>query len=239
MASPFSRLATKWLAANLAVLTLLAISGEIDRGVLAQESSTEIETTQKAWYDLFDGKSWRGWEEDRKEFWRIENDALVAGSLDKRFPRNEFLCTIDDFGDFELQLQYRIEGTEGFVNGGVQFRSQRIADHHEMTGYQADLGAGYDGSLYDESRRNKFLAQADPQVLQQALKKDDWNQYRIRAQGDRIQLWLNEVQTVDYRETDPSIPRTGRIAVQIHGDGVTKVQFRHLQLRKLPTAPSP
>jgi hypothetical protein len=239
MASPFSRLATKFLAANLAVLTLLAISGEIDRGVLAQESSTEIETTPKAWYDLFDGKSWRGWEEDRKEFWRIENDALVAGSLDQRFPRNEFLCTLEEFGDFELQLQYRIEGTEGFVNGGVQFRSQRIADHHEMTGYQADLGAGYDGSLYDESRRNKFLAVADPQVLQQALKKDDWNQYRIRAQGDRIQLWLNEIQTVDYREADPSIARTGRIAVQIHGDGVTKVQFRHLQLRKLPTAPSP
>lgn len=239
MATASSRLAFKCLMANLAALTFLAAAGWINRNVLSQEPSVVIETTQKAWYDLFDGKSWRGWEEDRKEFWRIENEALVAGSLDRRFPRNEFLCTLDEFGDFELQLQYRIEGTEGFVNGGVQFRSQRIANHHEMKGYQADLGAGYDGSLYDESRRNKFLAQADPQVLLQALKKDDWNHYRIRAQGDRIQLWLNEIQTVDYQETDSSIPSTGRIAVQIHGDGVTKVQFRHLQLRKLPAASTP
>lgn len=239
MVTTFPRLAIPCLVANLAVWIFLSVAGEGDRRVIAQEPSSTIETTAKAWYSLFDGKSWRGWEEDRKEFWRIENDALVAGSLDKRFPRNEFLCTLEEFGDFELQLKYRIEGTEGFVNGGVQFRSQRIADHHEMTGYQADLGAGYDGSLYDESRRNKFLAVADPKVLQQALKKDDWNHYRIRAQGDRIQLWLNAVQTVDYRETDPSIPRTGRIAVQIHGDGVTRVQFRDLQLRKLPTEPVP
>lgn len=239
MATPFPRLASQCLVANLAVWTFLSVAGGIDRELAGQEPPATIETTAKAWYDLFDGKSWRGWEEDRKEFWRIENGALVAGSLDKRFPRNEFLCTLEEFSDFELQLQYRIEGTEGFVNGGVQFRSQRIADHHEMTGYQADLGAGYDGSLYDESRRNKFLAEAEAEVLQKALKKDDWNHYRIRAQGDRIQLWLNEVQTVDYLETDPSIPRTGRIAVQIHGDGVTKVQFRHLQLRKLPTTPVP
>jgi hypothetical protein len=53
--------------------------------------------------------------------------------------------------------RFKLVGTEGFVNGGVQFRSQRVPNHFEVSGYQADLGEGYWGALYDESRRNKVL----------------------------------------------------------------------------------
>ena len=89
------------------------------------------------------------------------------------------------------------------ANAGVQFRSQRIPNHHEVKGYQADLGDGWWGSLYDESRRNKVLVAADPEaVVKQALKRDDWNDYTIRCQGRRIQLWINGQQTVDYTEPD-------------------------------------
>ncbi len=182
---------------------------------------------------LFDGKTFTGWDGDTQTTWRIEEGAIVGGSLDKTVPRNEFLCTQETLKDFELRLKYKLVGTEGFVNGGVQIRSKRVPNHHEMVGYQADLGAGFDGALYDESRRNKMLAQPKTELLDQILKKEDWNDYRIRCEGPRIQLWLNGTQTVDYTEKDPAIPLEGIIGLQIHGNCKAVVRFKEITLEKL------
>ncbi|MEM7230890.1 MAG: PVC-type heme-binding CxxCH protein [Planctomycetota bacterium] len=181
---------------------------------------------------LADGKTFDGWN-DQNKVWRLEDGAFVAGKLDVEFPRNEFLSTRKEYGDFELRLEYKVLGHEGFVNGGVQFRSRRIENNHEMIGYQADLGAGYDGYLYDESRRNRFLTEAAQEVIQAVVKKGDWNRYRIRAQGRRIELWVNGLKTVDYVETDKNIPLKGLIAVQVHGAGKVKVHYRKLEIREL------
>jgi len=184
-------------------------------------------------YSLTDG-SFNGWEGDTKNTWRIEEGAFTAGSVEKNQPRNEFLCTKKEFGDFDLTLKWKLAGTEGFVNGGVQFRTKRIPNHHEVSGYQADLGAGYDGALYDESRRNKMLAQPSKEVLEKARKPlGEWNSYRIRAEGPRIQIWLNGVQTVDFTEQDKDIPRTGVIAVQIHGDAKSQVWYKDIVIEEL------
>ena len=88
---------------------------------------------------LFDGRSLDGWEGDQKIF-RVQDGAIVGGSLDARVARNEFLCTKSDYGDFELRVQFKLLGTG--ANAGVQFRSRRIPNHHEVRGYQADLGDG-------------------------------------------------------------------------------------------------
>ncbi len=186
---------------------------------------------------LFDGKTFTGWEGDTRTVWRIEDGALVAGSLENKQEKNNFLATEKKYGDFELTLKWKLEGTEGFVNGGVQFRTVRIPDHHEVSGYQADLGKGYDGALYDESRRKKMLAQPTPEVLAKAQKPlGEWNDYRIRAEGNRIQIWLNGVQTVDYTETEPGIDLTGIIAVQIHGNATSIVSYKDLMIEELGAA---
>src|SRR6476661_1237429 len=106
---------------------------------------------------LFDGKTLAGWEGDAKT-WRVEDGAIVGGSLDAVVPRNEFLCTTKTYGDFELKLKFKLLGDKDKANGGVQFRTKRIPKHHEVIGYQADIGQGYWGALYDESRRGKVLA---------------------------------------------------------------------------------
>jgi hypothetical protein len=182
---------------------------------------------------LFDGKSFDGWEGDTAKTWRIEDGALVAGSLDVTVPRNEFLATTHEYENFELTLKYKLVGTEGFVNGGVQFRTKRIPNHHEVIGYQADLGAGFDGHIYDESRRKTMLATPDKDVLAKALKKDDWNDYRIRAEGPRIRLWLNGIQTVDYTEKQSNIDTRGIIAVQIHGGCKAVVRYKDIEIVEL------
>jgi len=184
---------------------------------------------------LFDGKTFAGWEGDIAKTWRVEDGALVAGDLNVKFPRNEFLATVKTYKNFVLRLEYKIEGTEGFVNSGVQIRSVRIdKPAHEMSGYQADIGKDWSGSLYDESRRNKVLAKADPAVVDKAEKLSEWNRYEIRCEGPRIILRINGTQTVDYTEAEATIPLDGHIALQIHGDGKTIVRFRNLTIDQLP-----
>jgi hypothetical protein len=88
--------------------------------------------------------------------------------------------------------------------------------------------------LYDESRRNRNLVEVTKEIRDKVLRPGDWNDYRIRAQEGHIELWLNGVKTVDYTESDPSIPRRGLFALQIHGGAFTKVQYRNLLLDELP-----
>lgn len=183
---------------------------------------------------LFDGKSFQGWEGDTGKTWRIQDGAIVGGSLTEQVPRNEFLATTRSFSDFVLRLKFKLLGTEGFINAGVQFRSQRATKPpNEMIGYQADIGAKYWGALYDETRRNRILAEPDPSVVNGLVKLQDWNDYEIRAEGPRLRLTLNGRQTVDYTEPDSTIPRSGVIGLQIHGGGKAEVQYRDITIEEL------
>lgn len=183
---------------------------------------------------LFDGRTFKGWEGDTARTWQIRDGALVGGSTERITPHNEFLCTTRPYANFDLRLKFRLTGT-GFVNAGVQFRSQRATQPaYEMIGYQADLGKGYWASLYDESRRNKTLSQADSALIARTLRPNDWNDYRIRCEGRRIQIYLNGRQTVDYTEPDATIPQSGLIGLQIHGGGKVEVAYKALELDELP-----
>ena len=169
---------------------------------------------------LFDGKSFAGWEGDTTATWRIENGSIVGGSLDSVVPNNDFLCTTQSYTNFILKLKIKLTGTEGFINSGIQFRSIRLDDPaYEMTGYQADWGAGYWASLYDESRRNETLMAPDSVKVREWIAHNDWNDYEIHAEDRRIRLFINGHQTVDYTEGDLSIPQEGLICFQIHGGG--------------------
>jgi hypothetical protein len=184
---------------------------------------------------LFDGKSFAGWEGDTKKTWRIEDGAIVGGSLDAVVPRNEFLCTTKSYGDFQLKVKFKLLGDKARTNAGVQFRTRRIPRHHEVIGYQADIGQGYWGALYDESRRNKVLAQPDRKLLEKIVKHGDWNEYTIRCEGPRIRLWLNGTLTVDYTEKDDKIERTGIIGLQVHGGAKAKVLYKEITIEELQT----
>jgi hypothetical protein len=181
---------------------------------------------------LFDGKTFNGWEGNLKIF-RIENGAIVGGSLTEKVARNEFLCTKQEYSDFVLRLKFKLLGDPKGANAGIQFRSQRIPNHHEVIGYQADIGQNYWGALYDESRRKKVLAGPTPEEVQKFSKPNDWNEYVIRAQGRRIRLELNGRQTVDYTEPDETIKQTGCICVQIHGGPPSEVWYKDITIETL------
>ena len=183
---------------------------------------------------LFDGRSLDRWE-GNLEYFRVQDGAIVAGRLDKPIPRNEFLCTQEQFGDFELILDVKLVGSG--KNAGIQFRSERVPNSSEVRGYQCDVGEAWSrpvwGALYDESRRRKMLAEGPADQLPGWVRDGDWNTLRIWVQGDRIRLFVNGHQTVDYRETDDGIPRTGIIGLQIHEGPPSEAWYRNLRIKTI------
>jgi hypothetical protein len=181
---------------------------------------------------IFDGKTLDGWEGSEK-VWRVTDGVIRGGSLEGN-KQNEFLATKKSYKDFVLKLEYKLTGTEGFINSGVQIRSRRIdKPANEMKGYQADIGVGWTGSLYDESRRNKVMAKADGELVKKTEKLGDWNTYEIRCEGPRVVLKLNGVQTIDYTEEDKSLEQEGLIGLQIHGGAKSEVSFRNITIEEL------
>ncbi len=182
---------------------------------------------------LFNGKDLAGWDGD-PGVWRVRDGVIVGGSLLGN-PRNEFLALAKHYKNFMLKLEYKLVGTEGFVNGGVQFRSVRIAQPpNEMSGYQADIGAGHSGCLYDESRRKKFVARGTDDQIKRLEKPGDWNRYEIRCDGPRVEILLNGEKTVSYIEDDATVSLEGLIALQIHGNCKAEIAFRNFALKELP-----
>ena len=192
------------------------------------------EAGEEGFQPLFDGKTFEGWEGDLKTF-RIEDGAIIGGTMKEKIPRNEFLSTKKEYGDFELRLQAKLAG-DG-ANAGVQFRTKRIPNHHEVIGYQCDMGHMEGrciwGSLYDESRRKKFLLHGDKDKVEKAFKPGEWNDFVVRCEGPRVQIWLNGVPTIDYKEDDAQVERTGIIAVQIHGGPPSEASYRKIRIKPL------
>jgi hypothetical protein len=184
------------------------------------------------WLPLFDGRTLAGWE-GPPAYFRVEAGAIVGGSRTTPTPQNEFLCTTQEFDDFIVRLQFRLD--DG-VNSGVQIRSQRVPESNEVSGYQADLGDGWWGALYDEARRNRALVRPDSAAVERTLDRDAWNDYEIVAAGPRVRLFLNGQSMIDYTEAEAVIEQQGRLCLQIHSGPPGEVRFRNLRLKRLAPA---
>ncbi len=190
-------------------------------------------TVHAAPVSLFDGKTLAGWEGDAA-WWRVEAGEIRGGSLTTKVPKNFFLATEKSYQNFDLRVKLRLTGT-GFVNSGIQMRSVRIPNSSEMSGYQVDYGKGWYGKIYDESRRNKVIAESkDAATVLAAIKEGEWNEYRILAEGNRIRSWINGVPALDYLETEPNIAADGKIGIQIHSGGMAEVQAKDITIEELP-----
>ena len=215
---------------------VLLIAFSVSLMALGCKSIKDPVSTGAGWRtaSLFDGKTFKGWVGDTNKTFRIEDGAIVGGTMKAKIPRNEFLCTTRNYTNFVLRLKFKLLGGPS-ANGGVQVRTKRIPNNNEVSGYQADMGdPSWWGCLYDESRRNKVLAKSNMDEVNKVLKRDDWNDYTIRCEGRRIVLAINGQQTVDYTETDPNVDDYGIIAVQIHAGPPSEAWYKEITLRELP-----
>ncbi|WP_080057964.1 3-keto-disaccharide hydrolase [Spirosoma aerolatum] len=183
---------------------------------------------------LFDGKTLNGWktvDPAQASWWSVKDSVIHSGDGVNKIPENTYLHTLKEYGDFEFRCLFRLYGDPktGMINSGIQYRS--IIEGTKIIGYQADIGNGYWGDLYDEHRREKLVG-GDLRTLKHILKEDGWNSYIIRCKGNHHELYINGVKTCDYIEQDSKIPKKGVIAVQIHSGGVAQVEFRDLTINE-------
>lgn len=219
--------------ANNSVLSVLVIA------VVATAAMAESPQTNPKVISLFDGKTLDGFE-GNEAYFRVQDGCIVAGTLDQKIPHNEFLCTKKTFGDFELTFEAKLVAPpagKGGDNAGVQFRSRRVPDSTEVSGYQADIGNAWDrsvwGALYDESRRRKMLAEPDAELGKQIVRQGNWNRMKVRCEGKQIRIYVNGTLTVDYTEKDPDIENSGVIGLQIHSGPPSEAWYRNLTILPL------
>lgn len=220
---PSANVVKRWL-----VISFILVS-QVFYGLLAfAQSSGKAES-------LFDGKTLTGWktvDPADAALWSVKDSVIRSGDGVKKIPANTYLYTLKEYGDFEFRCLFRLSGdpSTGMINSGIQYRS--LVEGGKMVGYQADIGNGYWGDLYDEHRREKLVS-GDLRILKRILKEDGWNSYIIRCKGNHHELYINGVKTCDYTEQDSKIPAKGVIAVQIHAGGVAQVEFRDLTISEL------
>jgi hypothetical protein len=198
------------------------------------------------WEMLFDGKSLLGWEVKGGTAKYTIKDGMIVGTTVEGSP-NSFLCK-GPFSDFELELDVLCDKA---LNSGIQIRShvydkdtpqaskpKRIRKAGEVYGYQCEIATaegGVSGNFWDEGRHTKWYDDFSKKLeAKTAFKNDQWNHYRIVAQGDHIRSWVNGVACADFHDkTDAS----GFIGLQVHGikagTGPYSVRFKNIRIREL------
>ena len=174
---------------------------------------------------LFNGENLDGWTVYGTESWYVEDGLLVCESgPDKQYG---YLGTDEHYKNFELSLEFKQEA-DG--NSGVFIRS--TVDGTKVSGWQVEVAppGHFTGGVYESYGRNWLIKPAPEK--DKALKMGEWNQMKIRVDGDVITSWLNGTEMITL--TDKIIGQgEGSILLQIHDGGGIKVKWRNIQLTEL------
>lgn len=191
---------------------------------LASPSQTPLLANGENAAALFNGRDLTGWQ-GTAELWSVEHGEIVGKT--EGLARNEFLRSELLAGDFRLSLEVKLVNNAG--NSGVQFRSEWLPEG-EVRGYQADIGQGWWGKLYEEHGRGLLWDRSG----EAHVKQGDWNKYEIIAVGGKLRTTINGQMCVDL--DDPEGANRGIFALQLHSGGPTEVRFRNLKLELLTAA---
>lgn len=175
-----------------------------------------------------------GWEKRGGEAsYIIEDDMLIGTSVQD--PRNTFLCTVKEYGDFEMILEVKVDTA---MNSGIQIRSLSLPTYHDgrVHGYQIEIDPSpraWSGGIYDEGRRGWLADLKDNPEGRKAFKNGEFNTYRILAEGNTITTWVNGVQAA---RLEDDMTASGFIAFQVHGtnkERPMRVIWKNIRIREL------
>jgi putative heme-binding domain-containing protein len=192
---------------------------------LGRPGQVPLLATAETLDSFFNRRDLAGWEGDAA-LWSVENGEMV-GRAAKGLARNEFLKSQMVLRDFRFECEVKlVPNTE---NSGIQFRSEARPDGG-VRGYQADIGAGWWGKLYEEHGRALLWDRSG----EAHVRPGEWNRYEIAAVGHRIRTWINGQLCVDLEDGAGAL--SGIIALQLHAGGPMEVRFKNLKL-ELITVP--
>ena len=195
-----------------------------------------LQGKQAKWMDLFNGKNLDNWHNPYPHGTAKVKEGIIELVANKKF----FFAYNKKFSNFIMVAEIKLP--EGKANSGILFRSQK-KDNGSMFGYQAEVDGSdrrWSGGLYDEGRRgwihpkkpvqNAYNEKNWKDERKNALRRSDWNKYKIKCEGDHLQIWVNGIQTTNLKDNTDS---NGYIAIQHHGEKGQVYRFRNLRLLEL------
>jgi hypothetical protein len=187
----------------------------------------------EGWISLFNGTDLKGWvQRNGTAIYTVET-ACILGKTSVGSP-NSFLCTEEDYGDFELSFEVNVDLG---LNSGVQIRSRSLQEFNDgrVHGPQIEIESspGEAGYLYSEATGRNWISKTQP--VHELVRNGEWNRFLIRAAGPRIQTWINGTKIEDL--IDPESFAKGFIGLQVHSipkeEGPFQVRWRDIKLRPL------
>jgi quinoprotein glucose dehydrogenase len=195
-------------------------------------AATQAPPGSGGWVQLFDGQTLNGWVHmNGAHTFTVEDGAIVGRTVEQSAAMNSFLCSLQEFDDFELELETYIDPV---TNSGVQIRTKvrpvpgpgrgNDAAAGRVNGPQVEIRRRYPelqatGMMYGEALGTGWLSSPEKIAASHPHFMDDgWNKLRIVAQGPRIQAWVNGHLVEDI--TNEAVYKThsrGFIGLQIHG----------------------
>lgn len=223
---------TEWAATGK--VTLPPVNSERLTGdVPALRDPASPDPGALGWQSLFNGKDLTGWsQKNGTATYRVE-EGVIIGKTAEGSP-NSFLCSEQEFGDFELSFEVK---DDPGLNSGVQIRSisTEAYKNGRVHGPQVEIetAPGESGYVYSEGTGRGWITKEQP--IKDAYINDQWNLYQVRAKGDRIQTWVNGKPIADIRDPDSS--QKGFLGLQVHGikeaTGPFEVRWRNIRVREL------
>lgn len=196
---------------------LAAVCLTIGGMTLVSCNQNESDKKESEWVQLFDGESLEGWRQVGGEAPYEVVDEAIVGTMTKGTP-NSFLVTEQEYADFILELEFKIEG-EG-TNSGIQIRSQIDPEGNKgrgrVYGKQVEIdpsARAWTGGIYDEGRRGWLYPLDLNRQASKAFKPNEYNHMRIEAIGDEIRTWINDIPVAYVVDT---LDAKGIIALQVH-----------------------
>ena len=189
--------------------------------------------SQEKWDLLFNGKNLKGFKKLNGTAEYLVKDGTIIGTSKLNTP-NTFLATEKMFGDFILELEYKVDNG---LNSGIQFRSNSLKEYKDgrVHGYQFEIDPSqraWSGGVYDEARRGWLYTMEKNPIAKSAFKTGDWNKVRIEVLGTSIHTWLNDIPCSNLIDNTTA---SGFIALQVHAinkpeDEGKTVQWKNIRI---------
>jgi hypothetical protein len=180
---------------------------------------------------LFNGKNLKGWKKLNGTAEYQVNNGIITG-ISKINTPNTFLATEKNFGDFILELEFKVDPD---LNSGIQFRSNSLAEFNNgrVHGYQYEIdpsARAWSAGLYDEARGGWLYPLDKNPAAKSAFKPGEWNKVRIEAIGNHIRTWLNDVACANILDNTTAF---GFIALQVHSIGNPEQEGKTIQWKNI------